>query len=136
MGCSVEENGVKINFINTCPIDNFLYMLHLCFETDIDFKNKLQKCNDDSFSCLLKCLKLCENQEFSKAEFLWAKYIHLKPDINNTINFYGDLDARFCSFFVDSFKTYSESTCDNSDCPMKSDTYLGCLWNWNGLLSN
>ena len=53
-----EYESAQYTFINTCPLDYFLLVVFILFETNQTFQNMMKTINKDIYSCLNE---VCQN---------------------------------------------------------------------------
>ena len=104
-----------IEFTNTCPMDNFLFIFHalslinkrLIDEMPFPLYNKLTEVNN-----------LIYTNRFSEAEYTWLQYLPNSPaEINGQIDVCGNEFDSFVESLTPMLQTSFNSTCSNQMCP-------------------
>ena len=103
------------SLVNTCSIDNMLFMIHLLITSRDDIKQWLASHATDVAATLLKVSELFGSEQWAEGKLLWVEqFINQKPPA--LIDLYGTEYEKFVRVFAAVQETETTRQCTNRIC--------------------
>ncbi|MES9880808.1 MAG: hypothetical protein ABW185_08000 [Sedimenticola sp.] len=119
-GGQVMVNNNVIKLVNTCPVDNMLYIMYCINEDKPAIIDTLYKSRDSVCMTLLNVLHLCKEEKWVEAKVIWLeKFCGFTLASEEPWDVYGSEYVHFVKHLSGIQSSFQESVCSQSNCIRK-----------------
>ena len=124
-GGKIRVNGKTQCMTNTCPIDNWLVIMHAILQSSPEVSAKVSgmSSKDNGANLVFTLCELYKEGRFNEAKWMLGKVNNLVPN-GNTVNFYGNEHTLFVKHLEFLYRYTTKSVCSSEFCPEKTSVRL------------